>query len=67
LARFGFDLIEEMCRIHETEIKVTDGEPMLTAQEEMTRDLISIITSFSAKLYGFRSHKTKSILDAVKS
>ena len=39
---------------------------ILSANEELTRDLISIITSFSARLYGLRSHKMKDILEAVK-
>ncbi len=67
LARFGYDLVERVCEIHGAEIIVTDGEEILTAHEELSRDLISIITSFSARLYGLRSHKTKKILEAVKS
>ena len=66
LARFGFDLIENICKIHNTKIIETDGEEILSANEELTRDLISIITSFSARLYGLRSHKMKNILEAVK-
>ena len=66
LARFGFDLIEAICRIHNTKIIETDGEEIASANEELTRDLISIITSFSARLYGLRSHKMKNILEAVK-
>ena len=66
LARFGFDLIESICKMHNTRIIETDGEEILSANKEMTRDLISIITSFSARLYGLRSHKMKNILEAVK-
>ena len=66
LARFGFDLVEKVCNIHGTEIVETDGEEILSANEELTKDLISIITTFSARLYGLRSHKLKNILEAVK-
>ena len=66
LARFGFDLLERICEIHGTEIVETGGEEILSANEELTKDLISIITSFSARLYGLRSHKLKNILEAVK-
>jgi len=66
LARFGFDLIENICKIHSTRIIEVDGEEIPSANEELTRDLISIITSFSARLYGLRSHKMKNILEAVK-
>ena len=66
MARFGFDLLERICEIHGTEIVETDGDEILSANEELTKDLISIITSFSARLYGLRSHKLKNILEAVK-
>ena len=66
LARFGFDLIENICKIHNTRIIETDGEEILSANKEMTRDLISIITLFSSKLYGLRSQKMKDILGAVR-
>jgi len=66
LARFGFDLIENICKIHNTKIIEVDGEEILSANVELTRDLISIITSFSARLYGLRSDKMKNILKAVK-
>ena len=66
LARFGFDLMENVCKIHNTKIIEVDGEEILSSNVELTRDLISIITSFSARLYGLRSHKMKNILKAVK-
>ncbi|WMT50594.1 MAG: IS607 family transposase [Ferroplasma sp.] len=66
LARFGFDLIEDICRIHNTRIIEVEGEEIQSANEELTNDLISIITSFSARLYGIRSQKMKNILEAVK-
>ena len=47
--------------------RICGGEEILSAREELSRDLISIITSFSARLYGLRSHKTRRILEAVKS
>ncbi len=67
IARFGFDLVERICMIHGTEIVEADGEEIFSANEELTKDLISIITSFSARLYGLRSHKMKSILEVVRS
>ena len=66
LARFGFDLIESICKIHSTKIIEVDGEEILSANREMTRDLISIITLFSSKLYGLRSQKMKNILESVR-
>ncbi|MEM3637418.1 MAG: hypothetical protein QXX17_03605 [Conexivisphaerales archaeon] len=38
----------------------------MSLQEEQVRDMIAIITSFSAKLYGMRSHKIKRLLQSIK-
>jgi len=66
LARFGFDLIQWLCSKYGTKIVVVNGKEAISPQEELVQDLIAIITSFSAKLYGLRSHKTKRLLAAVK-
>jgi len=66
LARFGFDLISWFCKKFGTEIVVVNGSEYTSPQEELVKDLIAIITSFSAKLYGLRSHKTKRLVGAVK-
>lgn len=59
LARFGFDLIEFI--ITETSngriIVVNNNET--EPEEELTKDLVSIINVFSAKLNGMRKYKNK--------
>ena len=52
--------------MHNTKIIEVDGEELLSANEELKNDLITIITLFSSKLYGLRSQKMKNILKAVK-
>ncbi|MDG6988753.1 MAG: IS607 family transposase [Nitrososphaerota archaeon] len=66
LARFGFDLLSWVCAKYGTEIVVVNSKTAISPQEELVQDLIAIITSFSAKLYGLRSHKTKKLLQSVK-
>lgn len=44
-------------------INHTEGK---TYQEELVEDVLSIISVFSAKLYGSRSHKKKEIVDVTK-
>ncbi|MDG6939691.1 MAG: IS607 family transposase [Nitrososphaerota archaeon] len=63
LARFGFDLLSWVCSKYGTEIVAVNSS---SPQEELVQDLIAIITSFSAKLYGLRSHKTRKLLQTVK-
>jgi putative resolvase len=54
--RFGYDWFEAFCERHGTEIMVINGED-LSPNEELVRDLLAIITVFSARLHGLRSHK----------
>jgi putative resolvase len=54
--RFGYDWFEQFCERHGTEITVINGETF-SPDEELVRDLIAIVTVFSARLHGLRSHK----------
>jgi putative resolvase len=54
--RFGYDWFEAFCERHGTEILVMNGEAF-SPEEELGRDLIAIVTVFSARLPGLRSHK----------
>jgi len=65
LARIGFELISWLCGKYGTEIVSIEDKEYATFKEERARDLVSLVTAFSAKLFGLRSHKTKRILEAV--
>jgi putative resolvase len=54
--RFGYDWFEAFCKRHGTDITVINGESF-SPEEELVRDLIAIVTVFSARLHGLRSHK----------
>ena len=54
--RFGYDWFEAFCERHGTAITVMNGESF-SPEEELVRDLIAIVTVFSARLHGLRSHK----------
>jgi putative resolvase len=47
---------KEFCERHGTEITVINGETF-SPEEELVRDLIAIVTVFSARLHGLRSRK----------
>ena len=66
LVRFGFDLIEYLCQINNVELEVIDNSE-LSKEQELTDDLIQIITVFANRLYGQRSKKTKRLIDEVKN
>lgn len=54
--RFGYDWVEAFCERHGTEIVVTNGEAF-SPEQELVKDLLAIVTVFSARLHGLRSHK----------
>jgi len=63
LVRFGYDYFEAFCERHHTEIVVINGES-LSPEQELVRDLMAIVTVFSARLHGLRSYK-KVLKDAA--
>jgi len=66
LIRFGYELIEYLCEVNGVEIEIVDHEEK-SKEEELTDDLIQIITVFANRLYGQRSKKTKRLIDEVKN
>lgn len=65
LIRFGYDLIEYICKLNDTKIEIVDNST-ISKEQELTEDLIQIITVFSNKLYGERSKKTINLIKSVK-
>ena len=63
LVRFGYDYFEAFCERHHTEIVTINGEN-LSPEQELVRDLIAIVTVFSARLHGLRSYR-KVLKDAA--
>lgn len=66
LIRFGFELIEYLCHINGVELEIIYHTEK-SREEELTDDLIQIITVFANRLYGQRSKKTKRLIDEVKN
>jgi predicted site-specific integrase-resolvase len=56
LIRFGFDFFEWLCNEYNTKIYIINDEK-LSPQEELCKDLTSIIHVFSSRLYGLRKYK----------
>ena len=66
LVRFGYEMIEYLCQINSVEIEIIDNTEY-SKEQELTDDLIQIITVFANRLYGQRSKKTKKLIDEVKA
>jgi putative resolvase len=66
LLRFGSELIFSLCEIFGTEVVIVNRSEDSTFEEDLANDVLEIITVFSARLYGSRSHKNKQIVQQLK-
>ena len=65
LLRFGFELVENLCKRYGTSIEVVNNTPK-TEEQELVEDLVQIITVFSCKLQGKRANKMKKVIAELK-
>ena len=59
LLRFGFPLIEMIARHCNTKIKVLNSTENESIEITLAKDVLELLTVFSARLYGKRSHKNR--------
>ncbi len=67
LLRFGAELVFALCEKQGVEVVVIHGTDPPSFEEELARDVLEIITEFSARLYGRRSPKARQLLEVLKS
>ena len=66
LLRFGSELIFSLCEIFACEVIIINKSESSTFEEDLANDVLEIITIFSARLYGSRSHKNKKIVEDLQ-
>lgn len=67
LLRFGAELIFAICEAKEVEVIIINkGDENIKFEEELAKDVLEIITVFSARLYGSRSKKNKKLLEDMQ-
>ncbi|MQL51094.1 IS607 family transposase [Desulfofundulus thermobenzoicus] len=67
LARFGCNYIEKYLNAFGVRVEVVNGAEPKSLQEELVADMLAILSSFSAKLYGHRSKEfRKKVREAMK-
>ena len=64
LMRFGYDMFAYFCELNDVEIEIIDHMER-TEEQELTEDLIQIVTDFANRLYGKQSKKTKKLIAEV--
>ncbi len=63
LLRFGAELVFSICEAKNVEvIIINQGDEAPLFEEELAKDVLEIITVFSARLYGSRSKKNKKLI-----
>ena len=66
LVRFGYELIEEVCKLHGVKIIIINKSNEQTDEEELVDDILNIIHVFS-RLNRKRSHINKKIMEKLKN
>jgi putative resolvase len=56
-----------ICQAKDVEVVIINHGEDTTFEQELAGDVLEIITVFSAKLYGSRSHKNQRLLAGVRS
>jgi putative resolvase len=67
VARFGVGLIEHLLAGYGVEVIYAGQAGDESAESELVRDMLAIVTSFAGRLYGQRSAKTKRLRAAVSA
>lgn len=65
LLRFGAELVFALCEARQVEVVILNQGEDTTFEEDLAKDVLEIITVFSARLYGARSRKNQRLLEAV--
>ena len=67
LLRFGSEIIFSLCENYNVEVVILNkGDIKPSFEEDLVQDVLEIITVFSARLYGARSHKNKILIEKLK-
>ena len=66
LLRFGAEFVFALCEAKHVEVVILNQGEDTTFEEDLAKDVLEIITVFSARLYGSRSRKSQKLLDGVR-
>lgn len=66
LLRFGAELIFSVCEMKGVEVVIINKGGEASFEEDLAKDVLEIITVFSARLYGSRSKKNQKLINGMK-
>jgi putative resolvase len=67
LLRFGAELVFAICEVRGVEVVILNQGEDMSFEEDLARDVLEIITVFSARLYGSRSRKIGPMLETIRA
>jgi len=67
LTRFGLEYVKALLEEYGTQLVVIENKISKDKMKELVEDLITIITSFTAGIYGARSQKFKKVKEILKN
>ena len=67
LLRFGAELVFAICEAKNVEVVILNQGEETTFEEDLAKDVLEIITVFSARLYGSRSRKNQKLIEGVRA
>ena len=66
LLRFGAELIFSICEVRQVEVVIINQGEDSTFEEDLAKDVLEIITVFSARLYGSRSRNNQKLINGMR-
>ena len=66
LLRFGAELVFANCEMQNVEVVIINKGAESSFEEDLAKDVLEIITVFSARLCGSRSKKNQKLLEGMK-
>ena len=66
LLRFGAEIVFRICELKGIEVVIINKGEQPSFEEELTQDVMEIMTVFCAKLYGRRSHKSEKMAEEIE-
>ena len=65
LVRFGFELLETVCKLNDCEIEIVDNTSKID-EEELVNDLVKVVNVFGSELKGKQSKLIKQFVEDLK-
>ena len=61
MLRFGSELLFHICEFFHVEVVILDATSTVSREQQLTEDLVEILTVFSSRLYGSRSKNLRAL------